>query len=350
MTNFRPNDEQVWRTVPLKLLPLTEQNYTTNWAKRYYSYRHLFDKSVTAQCYSSDIEVEEWRLQALQLMKEIKHIGIAYGRKEIVNLARNHYGMTMPNAPLCKPTNVEDVMSIVEDEEWYNDNRSLKHNIIYHLIYGLTRSGMNGWLITQERKWMREHNIQYDTDEVGVRKTKLRGFVYSIMNSKFSNSTTKLFRTVMKRKYQEFITVRKPLYKSTSNYVYTEKNFLGGNGYVVTCVDTTRDPEDINNTDAVESIGIKWIQACKREDMSLTHIHDMLDELYNIDNKDGKNDELCLTNDKDVMTESDTESTSHDNEVPQKHLKEPRVNLIHWNQITPDRVSGKNKYHYNFVW
>ena len=64
--------------------------------------------------------------------------------------------------------------------------------------------------------------------------------------------------------------------------------------------------------------------------------------IYNIDNKDGKNDELCLTNDKDVLTESDTESTSHDNEVPQKHLKEPQVNLIHWNQITPDRVSGKN--------
>ena len=68
-------------------------------------------------------------------------------------------------------------------------------------------------------------------------KPKLRGFVYSIMNSKFSNSTIKLFPTVMQRKYGEFITIRKPIELSLSNFIYLERKFLGGSGYLVICQD-----------------------------------------------------------------------------------------------------------------
>ena len=66
-------------------------------------------------------------------------------------------------------------------------------------MYGLTRTGMNAWLLQQEHKWMTERQIKYSEDDVGIQKTKLRGFVYLIMNSKFSNSTIKLFCTVVQR-------------------------------------------------------------------------------------------------------------------------------------------------------
>ena len=274
------NDVHVWRTVPLKLLPLNERCFTTSWAQDTYCYRFLFDATITSQSYKTDSEVEDWRLQSLQLLKEIKQIGIAHGRQEIVNLARGHYGMTMPHSCNSKPTNINDVISILENEEWYNDNKIFKQNIIYHLMYRLTRSGMNAWLLQQENKWMTERQIKYNEDEVGLRKTKLRGFVYSIMNSKFSNSTIKLFHTVMQRKYGEFITVRKPIDSLSSNFIYSERKFLGGSGYVVVC-QNHKNYKDKQQGDTVDLMGRKWVTLCKdKHDMTVDDIHAMVNDWY----------------------------------------------------------------------
>ena len=125
------NEVHVWRTVPLKLLPLNERYFTTKWAQDTYCYRFLFDATVTSQSYKTDSEVEDWRLQALQLMKEIKQIGIAHGRQEIVTLARGHYGMNMPHSCDSKPTNIDDVISIIENEEWYTDNEKSSSKISF---------------------------------------------------------------------------------------------------------------------------------------------------------------------------------------------------------------------------
>ena len=293
------NENQVWRTVPLKLLPLNERHFTTNWAKGTYCYRFLFDISITSQSYKDDAEVEDWRIQALQMMKEIKQIGIAYGRQEIVNLARGHYGMTMPHSCNSKPTNIDDIMSIVENDEWYYDNKVYKQNIIYHMMYGLTRSGMNSWLLQQEHKWLQKHQIKYCQDIVGIRKTKLRGFVYSIMNSKFSNSTIKLFRTVMQRKYGEFITVRKAMENVTSNLIYTERQFLGGCGYIVSCAKETQCIANSVGVDTFESIGRKWINMCIEDcNMTVAEVHKVVDELYttNSMNRNSTDDNIVNKN------------------------------------------------------
>ena len=332
-------DNQVWRTVPLKLLPLNERYFTTKWAEETYCYRFLFNITITSQSYKDDSEVEDWRLQALQMMKEIKQIGIAYGRQEIVNLARGHYGMTMSHSCNSKPTNIDDVISIVENEEWYNENKMYKQNIIYHLMYGLTRSGMNAWMLQQEHKWLQKHQIKYCQDEVGLRKTKLRGFVYSIMNSKFSNSTIKLFRTVMQRKFGEFITVRKPVENLSSNLQYTERNFLGGSGYIVSC---KREQEYLNNVESktVESLGSKWIALCtKDQKMNVTEIHKMVDELYN--NLTNNNSTSTIT------TTTDGDSDRLDIKLVRKEAvdnlsvqKEPHMILDNW-KTKPSYLTGK---------
>ena len=315
------NENQDWRTVPLKLLPLNERHFTTNWAKGTYCYRFLFDLAITSQSYKNDSELEDWRMQALQMMKEIKQIGIAYGRQEIVNLARGHYGMTMPHSCGSKPTNIDDVMSIVENEEWYYDNKVYKQNIIYHLMYGLTRSGMNAWMLQQEHKWLKKHQIKYCQDVVGIRKTKLRGFVYSIINSKFSNSTIKLFRTVMQRKYGEFITVRKPIENVSSRFTYTQRQFLGGSGYIVSC-DRGNDGREYDNSDSYESIGSRWIKMCIEDrNMSVADVHKVVDELYttytgqimpNVNNMVSdealiNNNLTCVTPNKDIKTPTETD-------------------------------------------
>ena len=337
MTKFRPNEEQVWRTIPLKLLPISEQQYTTKWAESTYSFRCLFDTSVTSHYSKNEEEVEEWRLKGLQLLKEIKQIGLTQGRLEVVNLARNHYGMRMPNAPSCKPTTIDDVMSIIGDKNWYEDKTPFKQNIIYHLVYGLTRCGMNEWLLSQEQEWLRDNKLQYSTDEVGIRKTKLRGFVYSIMNSQFSNSTSKLVRTVMKRKYSEFITVRKPMFSMNQNYVYTEQTFLGGNGYIVTCADTKTHHQNIQ-TDIVESVGVKWIRACQDEGMLLPQIHELLDELY-VPPKQHLEDTKYIGKGNTINKLSSIIAMNNTYSISNTR-KEPRMRLPTWNQTTEVNDQG----------
>ena len=335
--------EQIIRIVPLKLLPLNERHYTPLWAQQTYCYRYLFNKNVTSQSYRSDAELQEWQFEAIQLMKEIKQIGIDYGQGEIVQLAYEHYGMTMPNTTNCRPTNIDDIMTIIEDESWYKNNKVYKQNIIYHLIYGITRSGMNGWLINQERKWLRVHQIRYNEEEVGLRKTKLRGFVYSIMNSKFSNSTIKLFKTVMQRKYGEFISVRKPVISSRSNLIYTVRNFLGCSGYVVQCKDI-QDHFDQEDTNSIETSGRHWIAVCKKEKLCLPDIHAMVDDFYNGNDEDidDKNSTFSDNESLNVYKES---TNMHNTDKGVCVGKQPRLLSERWMKHKTDEIMSK----YNFL-
>ena len=341
MAVFYPHDDHVWRTIPLKYLPINDLQYTTEWARNSYSHRHLFDEATTSESYKSDSEVEDWRLQALEIMREIKHIGIAQGRSEIVKLARNHYGMTMPKTGNYKPTCIDDVMSIIEDDDWYNDSKDFKQNIIYHLMYGLTRSGMNGWLLEEERKWMQKHKLQYIQDTVINRKTKLRGFVYSIMNSQFSNSTIKLFRNMMRRKYGEFITVRKPTNMFGDNVTYTPRNFLGGSGYIVTCHDTGG-MASVKNGNVIEKLCSKWVTVCKQKNVTLVEMHDMIDEYFNEDSDnirlESKTPDCDNFDDYDKNTRCITPMTSV--------RKQPRMNNLLQFNITVD--DDESKYMFDF--
>ena len=117
---------------------------------------------------------------------------------------------------------------------------------------------MNAWLLQQEHKWMTERQIKYNEDDIGTQKTKLHCFVCSIMNSKFSNSTIKLFRTIIQRKYGEFITVRKHIDLLLSNFIYSERKFLGGSGYLVICQDHSNFKEELK-AETVYLMEQKWI-------------------------------------------------------------------------------------------
>jgi len=84
----------------------------------------------------------------------------------------------------------------------------------------------------------------------------------------------------MQRKYGEFITVRKQVENVSSSLTYTERNFLGGSGYIVSC---TREQENQDNdeTDSYESMGSKWIKlSIENHKMSKAEIHTMVDKLY----------------------------------------------------------------------
>ena len=84
---------------------------------------------------------------------------------------------------------------MISNSDWYYTDVHQKCNIIYHFLYGLTRPGNNVWLINAEKKWMEQKGIVYDYDNINTKhKTCIKGFVYSIMHSMFSNHIQKTFR------------------------------------------------------------------------------------------------------------------------------------------------------------
>ena len=248
--------------IPLDLFSPNQKKYDLIWSRRTYQYAHLFDKSIKSRVTQDNEDLINWINIGIKTMKKIKDIGKNAGEKQIISLAKNHFKMKLKVGIglLVKPTSLNDILQIIGDKEWYQDDKDTKLNILYNIIYGLTRRGMNGWLLSEESKWLEKHNLVYDTVNLNAkRKTRLKGFVYSLMNCMFSNSTINFFKICMIGNHGEFITIRdKPPTKERNNKknikeglkaqpnpmydyndcVYTPHKFAGGSGYIVKVKET----------------------------------------------------------------------------------------------------------------
>ena len=274
--NFEPNLSESFRKVPHDLLNINEIKYNDEWAKQTFKYFHLFDTTVDSAAYSEGCEdLDKWKTKGLSMMKELKHRGIKAGRNEVVRIARIQYNLFLPNLPNIKPTNMDDIMTIISDPIWYETDKEIKQNMIYNMMYGLTRTGMNGWLQTEETKWMNEKGISYEDVKNTKRKTKIKGFVYSILQHVFSNSTIKHFQTVMKRQHYEYITVRE---KKHLDHVceFISKDFPCGKGYIVK-VHKQLQFDIGENDNPTTKICTLLVKKCYEQKMSEDMMHELLD-------------------------------------------------------------------------
>ena len=139
----------------------------------------------------------------------------------------------------------------------------------------------------------------------------------------------------MQRKYGEFITVRKPIELLSSNFIYLERKFLGGSGYLVICQDHSKFKEELK-TETVNLMGRKWIKVCKdNHQMTLTQIHEMVDELYYNDNK-------YSSIDHEEYSQQGFNQLSNVSKIQKGSLvqKQPRVSLPKWNT---NHLQGEGK-------
>ena len=291
LSSDRDDRNTVKVKIPPKLLQINETAYTDKWSKDTFHYCHVFDKNITTftvpQSETSN-DLHLWKMKAKNLTHEIKNKGMIAGREEICRIA-NQYNMKVPGRPdhnnNC--TTIDDVLHVIVDKNWYRDNVHLKRCIIYHLLYGITRSGHNTWLLNCEKEWMDNVGIMYDPTKIAAqRKTKVKGFVYSIMLSMFSNSMQKIFRKTMLEHYGEFITVRKKQQdpNATIKYDYTRYEF-GNNkqGYLVTVKTSNVDLVSINdiiNATNLEDKGKVWVSKCKDANLSCKQIEKMVKMFY----------------------------------------------------------------------
>ena len=122
-----------------------EKHLTEDWLHKTIKYKHLSDINTIDNDDVINTDIEEWKNMCLRLMKSIKQRGISVGRKNLVNLACNTFGLRLNDSDTnksVKPTYISDVFSIVTDKDWYERNKKKSRNIIYQLVYGIKRSGL----------------------------------------------------------------------------------------------------------------------------------------------------------------------------------------------------------------
>lgn len=284
---------EIKRLVSFDLLPLHEKHLSLKWAKRTYAYYHLFDDEIRTTSYSNDDDLLNWISFTKTLMKNIKIKGTEAGRREIVRLACHQYNLFLPNkksdfrTPFQKPLNVREVVSVITDPVWYNDNKIYKQDIIHHLAYGITRKGNNLWLLEAEKEWMASFRVSYDFNDC-KRITETRGFVYKLMNSTFSNSTIKMFKRAMLANLGEYISVRdnegliqKINSGTIKNLSYKHISFKNGKGLVITKRDFHSHDQNMSMKQLVNYVN-EWVKMSIINGVELDQIVSNIQKMYNM--------------------------------------------------------------------
>ena len=232
-------------------------------------------------------DLANWKAKAISLSYNIKNKGLIAGRKELVRIANEEYGLTVPGRlsldNKCK--DIDDIFCILGDRDWFYNDVVYSRNVIYHLLYLSSRSGYNSWLINAEKEWMQEQGISYETKELNSNsKANIKGFVYTIMNSTFANTTQKAFRKKLLYLYQEFITVRnRQKLTASQDFEYTPYVFKNTyKGYIVTPKKQTSSCKTLPD---VFRMGKAWIKDCKDLKLDLPKIILLIQQFYNNDKK-----------------------------------------------------------------
>ena len=282
------------RRIPRKLILVAEAKMDDKWAKSTFKYCHMFNPNVTSEAFTpGSTELDDWKILCKQMMRDIKNQGVLAGEKEIVRMANKMFNLHMPNDSNSQPRNVSDVAVIIGNQKWYQDDTPRKQDIIYSMIYGLTRTGMDSWILNEEHDWLQNHNVAYKEGREFNNKRKLRGFVYSLLISLFSNTIITHFQRVMTINHKEYITVRYRKSLKEDRGLFTERKFLYGKGYVVRC--EAQAQAAISKIEQLKILGGKWVEKCMKKNIRHIDIHNMVDHWYELYShpKENNNSTVC---------------------------------------------------------
>ena len=226
------------REVPIDLLPVDTKKIDALWAEKTFRYAHLFSSKFNSTAYTNDEDLQLWINTAIDLQNELKDIGVSQAHKKILQILGD-YDVRIPSSNNQKPKNFDDVMMIISDKQWYQTNQESKRSMIHMITYGIFRRGYNNWAIRAGKEWMQSKNVTYapevsNTENADKNKRKKKGFVYTNLVMRATNSIAHRVQKNMLSNHGEFLSVRK---KNKDDYSYEAKKFNHFDGYVVKPVD-----------------------------------------------------------------------------------------------------------------
>ena len=71
-----------------------------------------------------------------------------------------------------RPTNIDDILVIINDKNWYTTQQDTKQTLIHMISYGIFRQGYNHWAIKVSKEWLFTHKIRIDEKALDVTTSK----------------------------------------------------------------------------------------------------------------------------------------------------------------------------------
>ena len=91
---------------------------------------------VWYQCDWQDNQNDQtWIEKALQLQTELRELGVKKAHEKIISIFRE-YNIYMPDSTQ-RPTNIDDILVIINDKNWYTTQQDTKQTLIYMISYGI---------------------------------------------------------------------------------------------------------------------------------------------------------------------------------------------------------------------
>ena len=218
--------------VPQDLIPTDSNKLDEAWAKKTFKYAYCFSTSFAGCTYTDTNELQQWIDIATSVQRELRTLGCTKAHEKILQVV-HEYDVYMPSNTDDKqrPTCMDDVITIITDRSWYENRQHAKRALIHMLAYGIFRKGYNTWAIDASNEWLNHQEIvlKYENqhDEHGGLKSKRqgKGFVYSNLVLRASNSIADRIQKSMLSAHGEYIAVRKKhkrhIYESISIHHFT---------------------------------------------------------------------------------------------------------------------------------
>ena len=212
-----------YNIIPRDLLPKTTNKITLEWSRKTYKYFHCFEPTVNSQIITNEEDLQTWQTYAIKLMTELKALGLAEARNEIVRVALNTFKIDLTNNKKKEIETFDDVASLFEDDKWYFEDEEYNRRMLYVFQYGIFRNGYNGWLHTTSLNWMKEHKVEYENPVVQATvstapkpKTK-KGFILELLHIKASNTIQDRFLRTTRKHLGQHLLCRKKIPDSLTN-------------------------------------------------------------------------------------------------------------------------------------
>ena len=215
--------------VPVNLLPIDNKKIDEDWASLTYKYAHCFSSKFRSTTYEDTDDLQNWIAVAESIQLELRELGVHKAHEKILDVFRD-YGVYLPSSTNERqhPVNFDDVINIISDKEWYNERQVAKQALIHNIQYGIFRRGFNLWAVNAANSWIKEKRIKLvgSTDNI---KRRGKGFVYSNLVLRASNSISDRIQKCMLSCYGEYIAVR----KKHEKHDYTKITFNQFHAYIV---------------------------------------------------------------------------------------------------------------------
>ena len=194
--------------VPKDLIPVDTKLLDSNWAEQTYKYAHCFSKDITTTIVHDPADLQKWIDIATNVQLELRAIGLQKAHAKAIEVFKD-YGVKLPGTNQ-NPVNFDDIISIITNPDWYSTRQLAKQGIIHMVSYGIFRKGYNIWAIQAANEWLNKNHLKFidNIEESNLNKRRGKGFVYSNLVLRASNSMADRIQKGMLTSYGEYIGVR----------------------------------------------------------------------------------------------------------------------------------------------